>query len=212
MTEDATASGIADNLANTTTPAPESSTPSGPSVVPPKKSVEPTCSGIPVDQLSVFSSGVPPDHPDYESSQDTPVPDSLRELAAAFASAFSEDNPGIPSPTLGIIHSSPPPVAEPQRVALRRLSPQASTTSLTPPVEVAATQTDANQVPTLFAGITDEPAWMKKKRTLNYFRGAIKFGRLAEVIEHWYQLEALLGFPAAVSVFVWIFLQCAHNA
>lgn len=48
--------------------------------------------------------------------------------------------------------------------------------------------------------VTNEPAWMKKKQTLNYFRGAFKLGDLSGVIRHWYELERLLGFQGVVSI------------
>lgn len=54
------------------------------------------------------------------------------------------------------------------------------------------------------ADITDEPKWMKKKRTLDYFRSMSKlenlFGDLSSIIGHWYKLEKLLGFQDLVSV------------
>ena len=53
--------------------------------------------------------------------------------------------------------------------------------------------------PNILVGVTDEPMWMKKKRTLNYFRETFKLGDLPSVIRHWYELEGLLGFKDAVS-------------
>ena len=41
---------------------------------------------------------------------------------------------------------------------------------------------------------------MKKKRTLDYFRGTFKLGDLSNVIGHWYELEGLLGFQEIVSI------------
>jgi len=60
-------------------------------------------------------------------------------------------------------------------------------------------QASASPPPDMLAGITNEPTWMKKKRTLDYFRNAFKFGDLHNVIVHWYQLEELLGFQRNVS-------------
>jgi hypothetical protein len=54
--------------------------------------------------------------------------------------------------------------------------------------------------PDSLAGVTDEPAWMKKRRTLDYFRGTFKLGDLPKVIGNWYELERVLGFPDVVSV------------
>ena len=50
------------------------------------------------------------------------------------------------------------------------------------------------------ADVTDEPGWMKKKRTLDYFRNTFILGDLSSVIKHWYKLERLLGFQGIVSV------------
>lgn len=61
------------------------------------------------------------------------------------------------------------------------------------------------------ANITDEPAWMKKKRTLKYFREAPKLGCLSDVIQHWYQLEESLGFQNVVSFCNCLTLHCAHD-
>ena len=41
---------------------------------------------------------------------------------------------------------------------------------------------------------------MKNKRTLDYFRNTSKLGSLPNIIEHWYELEQLLGFKETVSV------------
>lgn len=41
--------------------------------------------------------------------------------------------------------------------------------------------------------------WMKSKKTLAYFHGAYKMGKLGDVILHWYQLEEALGFQESVS-------------
>ena len=46
----------------------------------------------------------------------------------------------------------------------------------------------------LLAGVMNEPMWMKKKKTLNYFRTTFKLGEFSNVIAHWYELEGLLGF------------------
>lgn len=41
--------------------------------------------------------------------------------------------------------------------------------------------------------------WMKSKKTLVYFHGAHKMGKLSDVILHWYKLEEALGFQESVS-------------
>lgn len=60
--------------------------------------------------------------------------------------------------------------------------------------------TGADPLPNFLAGITNEPEWMKNKRTLAYFRSTFKLGDLPNVIRHWYELEELLGFQETVSV------------
>ena len=44
-----------------------------------------------------------------------------------------------------------------------------------------------------------EAVWMKSKKTLKYFQGVHKMGKLSDLILHWYQLEEALGFPEVVS-------------
>ena len=56
---------------------------------------------------------------------------------------------------------------------------------------------DASSPPVL-VGVKDEPEWMETKGTLKYFRNAFKLGKLSDVIEHWYELEKLLGFQKSV--------------
>ena len=53
--------------------------------------------------------------------------------------------------------------------------------------------------PPVLAAVKDEPEWMETKKTLKYFRYAFKLGKLSDVIEHWYELERLLGFQKSVS-------------
>jgi len=71
--------------------------------------------------------------------------------------------------------------------------------------------TNSSPLPNLLAGIKNEPVWMKKRKTLDYFRGTFKLGVLSDVIEHWYELEALLGFQNVVSVHKKLILQYAHH-
>ena len=53
--------------------------------------------------------------------------------------------------------------------------------------------------PNPLANITNEPVWMKKKQTLDFFRQTPKLGCLSNVIQHWYELEKSLGFQDVVS-------------
>lgn len=211
---------MAEDLPDTTSPAPELSTPPNPSVLSPEQSIEAAHSGTSVNQPSVGSSGVLPDHPDHVSSQDTSptlsgdMSDQFNpstELTAAFSFVFEEDF-DIPTPALGIVHPSPLPIAESQQATSRQPPPQADTTSFSPPLNgVAAAQTRIENPPKLLAGVTDEPTWMKKKRTLDYFRSTVKFGCLSDVIEHWYELEGLLGFLPVVSIYAQCIGKCAHD-
>lgn len=52
----------------------------------------------------------------------------------------------------------------------------------------------------VFSLTAGDAVWMKRKKTIEYFRTAFKLGKLADVIERWYELEKLLGFPEIVSV------------
>jgi hypothetical protein len=47
--------------------------------------------------------------------------------------------------------------------------------------------------------MTQESQWMRSKKTLAYFYGTHKMGKLLDVILHWYQLEETLGFCETVS-------------
>ncbi|KAF9791998.1 hypothetical protein BJ322DRAFT_1015928 [Thelephora terrestris] len=49
--------------------------------------------------------------------------------------------------------------------------------------------------PETLIGIAVEPPWMGKKGTLDFFRETFKLGCLPNVINRWYELENLLGFP-----------------
>ena len=71
-----------------------------------------------------------------------------------------------------------------------------------PPGKGAATQSNGSPPSKLLAGVTDRPMWMKKKKILDYFCSTFKLGNLSDIIEHWYELEGLLGFPETVSVSV----------
>ena len=51
----------------------------------------------------------------------------------------------------------------------------------------------------ILANISNAPAWMKKKQTLEYLCSTPKLGCFSDVIQHWYELEELLGFPHTVS-------------
>ena len=81
---------------------------------------------------------------------------------------------------------------------------------LNPQGDKAAAQMDVNPPPKLLAGVMDEPTWTKKKQMLDYFRSTIRLGKLSNVVKHWYQLEALLGFEGAVRISMQLTVQFTH--
>ena len=197
---------------DTASPTPSSSGPPDQSAVSPNQLVEPTRPSTVLDQ--------PPNHPDYLSSQsDTPPTqpgytsgqpgvavgpldtadldrdgearqfDPSDQLVTPTAFMPPEVNITVLPPTPDI--RSPSPLLVPQMVHTRNPSPLGN----------GVTRKSANPPTRLLAGITEEPMWMKKKHTLDYFRSTTDFGKLSNIIEHWYELENLLGFPEAVSIY-----------
>ena len=151
----------------------------------PEEPVEPTPSTVTGSQLD----GAPP----QSNASD--------ELIATPALVTPKPNLANLPPTLDVARSSPLSIAESQSVTSRQPRPQADAKSVNSPSgNGAATQPNVNSPRKLLAGAKDEAEWMKKKRTLDYFRGTIKFGSLSNVIEHWYELEGLLGFLETVSI------------
>ena len=69
-----------------------------------------------------------------------------------------------------------------------RPSPRASPPGADPLVTIGDLLSDAR-----------ETVWMKSKKTLQYFRGVHKIGKLSDLILHWHQFEEALGFPETVS-------------
>jgi hypothetical protein len=94
-----------------------------------------------------------------------------------------------------------------------------ATTALVPPERlpnspqncVSIRGTGSGLPPNVLANIANEPVWMKRKELLKYLRSTPKLGDLSDVINHWYELESLLGFPEAVSFRGWLVLQYAHD-
>jgi len=221
-----TSNGIADDL-NTT---PSVSGLSGPlnqpivlpnqyTVPPNQPVVSPAHSSAAPDQPRATGSGVTPDRPDHVSNQpdlsltwdwaayvqasptsevanllpsDEPLQlDLSASTVPATASKLPEFTFDTPSADFGTGHP-PLPVSGSRRFTSDQPRLQAGNR--------AAAQTNINVPPKLLVGIADEPTWMKKKQTLDYFRGTTKLGSLSDVIEHWYELEGLLGFQVTVSV------------
>ena len=165
-------------------------------------------------------SDVLPNHPDHvPSQQDIPLTQSSRTpdrvntvasqrdlsdtLVAPTTSLSPKVNLGVPPPILDIANPSILPVTKSQWATLHQSCPQAGVRFLDPPPgKGAAAQSNGSPPSKLLAGVTDRPMWMKKKKILDYFCSTFKLGNLSDIIEHWYELEGLLGFPETVSVSV----------
>lgn len=126
--------------------------------------------------------------------------DFFEPLTMAAAFVPSEAGLSYTTPIPNSIHSS-------------HVHPQVDTPLQTSPLNHGmVSHMDPTPPPNPLANLTKEPAWMKKKRTLNYFRDTSKLGDLSNVIGHWYELEGLLGFQEMVSIHEWFGLQYAHDA
>ena len=103
------------------------------------------------------------------------------------------------TPILSFVY--PHPIDGPQQIVPDCAHPPASERSPSLPCSHGtACKTSSNPPPDPLVNVMNEPVWMKKKQTLDYFRGTFKLGSLPNVIEHWYELEEQLGFQNAVSV------------
>lgn len=151
-----------------------------------------------------------------ESSVQLPVPTTL--------SVLPEANTGHSTPIPDSAHPSSYPGDEPQKTTPDRIRSRpdarplplgrkgtSNANSISPSNTNIVSPSNANPASNTLAGVTDEPMWMKKKHTLNYFRGTTKLGDLPSVIEHWYELERLLGFPGNVSVLEPLIVHTAHD-
>ena len=156
----------------------------------------PTHSDVTPDQLDATSArptqpfsqpSSTTDQPDTENSHLGEVLPQLDASHSLVASATLEADPG-PAPL-----SPTPSLPQADELALLSLL------NSSPSIE-AALPTINIPPPEPLAGVTAAPAWMKKKRTLDYFRGTFKLGCLSDIIQHWYELEGLLGFPETVSL------------
>lgn len=185
--------GPSNDSANATSPAPESSAPSDQSGG--TAEVTPTQPGHSSGQPS--STAGRRNTKILRSSKALPHPKDSNPLVTptTFVAPSSGPSPHIPG-------SAPsPPQADEPRVVLTQPPSQPSTpplNSLENP-EVAA-RTDTSPLPELLAGVTNEPVWMKRKGTLNYFRITFKLGCFPDIIQRWYEFEQLLGFQDVVSV------------
>ena len=93
--------------------------------------------------------------------------------------------------------SSPPTVPKPEKVVTGRPHTRAGLPDSSP--SNGSKGVDPLSPPVL-AGAKDLPEWMEKKGTLDYFRNTFKLGKLSDVIEHWFELERLLGFRKSVGI------------
>lgn len=176
-------------------PALESSTPVGQLAIPPSQltmpsnpfTAAPTPSADPPHQSTII--------PETTTDEPSVSLDSMLDAAVALL----QDDPGATPSTLDAPHPSPP-VPEPQPVVASqpRLDADGGL------VDLASTNGDINP-PFKLINVKDEPSWMKKKRTLEFFRKTFKLGNLVDVVEHCYELEGLLGFQETVSLPVVVF-------
>ena len=106
---------------------------------------------------------------------------------------------GLPSPIPDSAHPSPLPVGGIQSSTLSQL-PSLENAALTPLSGSGFPTVGIHSSPNTLVGITAGPSWMQKKGTLKYFHAMFKLSHLPNVINHWYELERLLGFPDAISI------------
>lgn len=127
------------------------------------------------------------------------IPNSVATALVNPIHAFGNGNPA-PPPDISLQHNATAII--PLQEGKGRLPPvpDSNPSQLPTGQYKPATKPNIQSPLSTLAGITDEPNWMLKRRTLSYFRGTFKFGYLQNVIEHWYKLEGLLGFQDAVSI------------
>lgn len=128
--------------------------------------------------------------------------DQLNSSTDPVTSALSEVNVGASSTQPTSTRPSPRLVTKPKPVVASQRSRRDSSPPSSTPTNRVASPASVDPPSNLLAGVDDQPEWMIKKKTLNYFRSTVKFGRLSDVIEHWYELERLLGFQQTVSTLV----------
>jgi len=179
---------------------------------------------VTLNQPNTAQSDITLNDPDIAPNQlDTPLaqPSHINDQPGASDTSVVILQPGIscspatattmlpsvnPSPSHFISDSTrlpPLPIGEPQPAAPSQPYLEANARLLDSlPSGEATPHLSAIPPFNILIGITNEPTWMKKKRTLDYFRNTIKLGDLPNIIEHWYELEELLGFPDTVSVFI----------
>ena len=134
------------------------------------------------------------------ASEMLPQPEGLYPLVTPNTFAGIDFSPD-PSPRIQHSAHLPLPQANDPQATTPQLNSQPNTLLPDPLLgSEIASQTSVGPLPGLLTGITNEPTWMKKKQTLDYFRSTFKLRQLSDVIQHWYELERLLGFQEAVSI------------
>jgi len=204
-----TATTTSETSGDTTPATPEFPSPPDQSAGSPDEPVKLAHSTATSNNFLATQSGVPLNLSDHTPGQLDGVPiqsNPSNGLITAPALVTPKSNLAILPPTPDVALSSQAlSITESQLVTLRQLCPQTSAKSPNlPSGNDTAARPNVNSPRKLLAGATDEPEWMKKKRTLDYFRCAIKLGHLSNVIEHWYELERLLGFLETVSVSLYV--------
>jgi hypothetical protein len=207
-------SGLADDDDESSSSSDESSvSPDESSVSPDESSTSSSKSASLSDPPAVpfDSSTVAPGAPDPTSHQPvtlaappspvTNLPDSTMDHVDPPTPTLPEVSTDTPYVLPVTTRSSPPPVPKRKRVATGR-SPRAHEGLLdsAPSNTVTPSKGVDPPSPPVLADVKDAPDWMKTKGTLDYFRDTFKLGKLSDVIEHWFELERLLGFRKSVSI------------
>lgn len=189
---------LSSSPAQPSTPSNQSATLRNPSAIPPDPStILPNQSTAPPSEAAAPSdqSHVTPIIPDSTPHQVDPSPSTP---------SFVANQPGVADDRDSETPAQPNTDTD--------ISSDSSGTAPPPsPVSRAVSAASVSSRSNLLAGVRDEPGWMQKKGTLNYFRNTFKLGNLADVIRHWYELERLLGFQKVVSIPVF-FSNCAYHS
>jgi hypothetical protein len=105
----------------------------------------------------------------------------------------------MPSNSSNLIHDEPNTTFAPPNTGPGHMTSFPNSTP--PPIAQPTPNTNSSPSLDVLVNVTNEPLWMRRKRTLAYFRETFKLGDLSNVIEHWYKLEGMLSFPDIVSIY-----------
>lgn len=124
---------------------------------------------------------------DQQSNNDLAFQPSVSLLPVTAVTLQPESSPGPPPPIRDSTRPPPLQVGRPQSVAPSQLHSQGNTTSTFSSLPRGGVIPRATVVspPNTLAGATSEPAWMEKKKTLQFFCDTFKLGCLPNVIDHW---------------------------